>query len=357
MPCGCSPSSVVTTVTPVAKWPITSRKRSGVTSTARKSTDRRLCGLARCASAGHIALHGGPGDLRAMQRATASWLVARPHVNVTVGDVEWWMVGSPPGTDWSERIRLWERTARSSHGAGSIRRARSTGTCAPMSRRTRRPPWRRRCSTGSPTGRLGGRLSRQPRARRRETHLTVSRPTLSTVTSASRRPLGRAGYVRAATPSYSHWYSRLTDDPAPPIVPAGYTLRHVRGPAEIEARVDVHRAAFAPSRMTVAKYERLLSMEHYAFERDLVVEAPDGSLAAFTMVWWDLVARVGEFEPVGVHPSHQRRGLGKAINPAGLRLLRDVGHRPPRLQRVRERRLGSFPYASVGFQRATYHRT
>jgi predicted N-acetyltransferase YhbS len=293
-----------------------------------------------------------------MQRAiTASWLVARPHVNVTVGDVEWWMVGSPPGTDWSERIRLWERDGEvvawgwfnpPSSLDWHVRADVAPHQVAALAPEVldwfadRAARWAAEpAAPGEPARDSPDRL---------EAYALDGDERVSTA-------LGRAGYVRAATPSYSHWYRRLTDDPAPPIVPAGYTLRHVRGPAEIEARVDVHRAAFAPSRMTEAKYERLLSMEHYAFERDLVVEAPDGSLAAFTMVWWDPVARVGEFEPVGVHPSHRRRGLGKAINLAGLRLLRDVGAIDALVFSECANAASEALYASVGFQRATYHRT
>ncbi|HVQ22537.1 MAG TPA: GNAT family N-acetyltransferase, partial [Candidatus Saccharimonadia bacterium] len=111
------------------------------------------------------------------------------------------------------------------------------------------------------------------------------------------------------------------------VPPAGCTLRHVSGHDEIAARVEIHRAAFAPSQMTVEKYARRMSLPHYRFEDDLVVEAPDGSLAAFAMAWWDPAAEVGEFEPVGTHPEHQRRGLGRALLSHGLTRYRDLGAR------------------------------
>ena len=104
------------------------------------------------------------------------------------------------------------------------------------------------------------------------------------------------------------------DGPVAPIAPPdGYTVRGLRGPEEMAARVEVHRAAFAPSRLVVDKYERLTRLPHYRFEDDLVAEAPDGTLAAFALSWWDPLGRVGEFEPVGTHPDHQRRGLSRAI--------------------------------------------
>ena len=106
-------------------------------------------------------------------------------------------------------------------------------------------------------------------------------------------------------------FQRRVDDDSPSVDATSRTATASGAsarPDEIEARMTVHRAAFAPSKMTVEKYARLTTLPHYRFEDDLVVEAPDGSLAAFAMAWWDPIARVGEYEPVGTHPDHQRRG-------------------------------------------------
>jgi GNAT superfamily N-acetyltransferase len=51
----------------------------------------------------------------------------------------------------------------------------------------------------------------------------------------------------------------------------------------------------------------------YDQSRDLVVEAPDGSLAACCIAWWDPAARCAEIEPLGVLPGHRRRGLATAM--------------------------------------------
>ena len=140
--------------------------------------------------------------------------------------------------------------------------------------------------------------------------------------------LRRLGFRREERLRLSQFQRRVDGgspigDVAPP---AGYTLRHVRGYDEIAARVEIHRAAFAPSAMTVEKYARLTTLPHYRFEDDLVVEGPDGSLAAFAIAWWDPAPpRVGGVEPVGTHPEHQRRGLGRALLSHGLRRYRDLG--------------------------------
>jgi mycothiol synthase len=51
----------------------------------------------------------------------------------------------------------------------------------------------------------------------------------------------------------------------------------------------------------------------YAPEREFVVVAPDGTFAAFTVTWHDALNRIGLLEPVGTHPDHRHRGLGKAV--------------------------------------------
>lgn len=108
-------------------------------------------------------------------------------------------------------------------------------------------------------------------------------------------------------------------------LPAGYSIRHVRGEEDLEARVAVHRDAFAPSRMTVEKHRRVMSLPTYQPELDLVVEAPDGSFAAFCIVWFDEANRLGVFEPVGCHSAHRRRGLTRALMYEGLRRLQARG--------------------------------
>ena len=117
----------------------------------------------------------------------------------------------------------------------------------------------------------------------------------------------------------------VSEDLPEPALPAGYTIRHVVGPEEAEARVAVHRAAFTQSKMTAEKYRRVMVAPSYRPELDLVAVAPDGSFAAFAIVWWDEVNRRGIFEPLGTAAEHQRRGLGRAIVAEGTRRLRGLG--------------------------------
>jgi mycothiol synthase len=168
--------------------------------------------------------------------------------------------------------------------------------------------------------------------------------------------LARHGFVPHGR-RLSQWQHRAEDGmTAPASLPDGYVARGLRGAEEIEARVEVHRAAFAPSRLSAEKYERLITLPHYRFDLDLVVEAPDGSLAAFALAWWDPVARVGEFEPVGTHPEHQRRGLGRGLLVHGLSRFAELGATVVQVYSDADDPGPEALYASAGFQRHSQHR-
>lgn len=141
-----------------------------------------------------------------------------------------------------------------------------------------------------------------------------------------------------------------------PALPPGYRIRPLRGPDELERRVEVHRAAFAPSRMSLDKYRRLIEQPHYRFEHDLVVESATGEFAAFTMAWWDPVGRVGELEPVGTHPDHRRKGLAVAVNLGALRLFGGLGAAWAVVSSGASNAASEALYQSVGFERFTLYR-
>ena len=118
---------------------------------------------------------------------------------------------------------------------------------------------------------------------------------------------------------------RSLDDLPEPQLPAGYALRTIADGADVASRAACHRAAFHPSRFTDPVYEVVRSAWPYRADLDCVVEAFDGSVAAYTLAWLDEANRLGELEPVGTHPDHQRRGLGRAVNLFALHRLRDAG--------------------------------
>lgn len=112
--------------------------------------------------------------------------------------------------------------------------------------------------------------------------------------------------------------------------PAGFSIRPVR-PDESDARVAVHRSAWRPadlpfhpdhrphlddswtSSFTAEHYRRVQATKLYDIGLDLVVVAPDGSLAACCIAWLDPATGWAEIEPLGVVPAHRRQGLAIAL--------------------------------------------
>src|SRR5262249_29222166 len=72
-------------------------------------------------------------------------------------------------------------------------------------------------------------------------------------------------------------------------------------------------------------YQMMMNAWPYRRDLDQVVEAPDGTLAAFALGWLDEANRVGELEPVGTDPRYVRQGFGSAASLACLHALRAAG--------------------------------
>ncbi|MFY9775919.1 MAG: GNAT family N-acetyltransferase, partial [Trebonia sp.] len=72
-------------------------------------------------------------------------------------------------------------------------------------------------------------------------------------------------------------------------------------------------------------YEGVRRMAAYRSDLHVLVEAPDGTMAASTIMWLDEANKTAEFEPVGTHPDYRRLGLGSAMLRHGMRLARDAG--------------------------------
>jgi ribosomal protein S18 acetylase RimI-like enzyme len=172
----------------------------------------------------------------------------------------------------------------------------------------------------------------------------------------SSRLLTRRGYAR---PEHYHSYAYHVCDLDTPVAmpepPEGFSLRTVRGEADLHERVEVHRAVWANSRVTDESYSNVMRIWPYRADLDCVLEAPGGTFAAYVLCWYDEANRVGEFEPVGTHPSFRRRGFGSAVCRYALRRLQEEGaetaivYAAGRDQDEPARTL----YESVGFHRHT----
>ena len=85
-----------------------------------------------------------------------------------------------------------------------------------------------------------------------------------------------AGFREVDDPHFMYCYTRSLADLDEPVVPDGFVVRPVRGDDDVPRRVDVHRSAFHPSRVTVDSYANVRASWPYRQGLDWVVEAPDG---------------------------------------------------------------------------------
>lgn len=108
---------------------------------------------------------------------------------------------------------------------------------------------------------------------------------------------------------------------AAPTLPDGFEMRWLE-PGMDDAYVELHRAAWstvAPSTYDRAAHAAVVSMPQ--FDRTLVpvVAAPDGTLAAYCIAWFDPVTRTSEIEPLGTRPEYRRFGLARAVSLEAVR--------------------------------------
>jgi ribosomal protein S18 acetylase RimI-like enzyme len=137
--------------------------------------------------------------------------------------------------------------------------------------------------------------------------------------------LEQHGYTRRPAPFvYCHMSHALGDLPVP-VLPEGFRARPVSGDADLAGRVAVHRAAWHPSRVTEVSYRNVMSAWPYLSNLDWVIEAPDGRLVAYCLIWLDEANGVGELEPVGTDPEFRRRRLAHAVCLAAMHALRQAG--------------------------------
>jgi ribosomal protein S18 acetylase RimI-like enzyme len=132
------------------------------------------------------------------------------------------------------------------------------------------------------------------------------------------------GLAHDPTAPWMRLNARSLEQVEAPRVPDGYRVRTVQE-GDWSSRAEAHRSAFHPSRFRDEVYAFVRSTPAYRADLDCVVEAPDGSVAAYTLAWLDDRNGVGQFEPVGTHADHRRLGLARAVGLHALRRLREEG--------------------------------
>ncbi len=138
------------------------------------------------------------------------------------------------------------------------------------------------------------------------------------------------GYARSKYLA-EHMRCRSFTQPIPDAVPAcGYTVRALGEDDELPARSWLSWKVFHPDEPDEKYqgwewYRNIQRIPLYRRDLDMVAVASSGELAAFCTAWYDSVTRTVVFEPVGTHPDHQKRGLGKAVMAEALRHTQKLG--------------------------------
>jgi GNAT superfamily N-acetyltransferase len=110
-----------------------------------------------------------------------------------------------------------------------------------------------------------------------------------------------------------------------PALPPGFTIRPLAGTQEAEAAAAMHRAAFGTDYMTTENRLAIMNTGTYDLSLDLVVIAPDGTLAANCICSVNEQEKKGNTDPVATHPRYQGKGLGRALLARGMQLLKERG--------------------------------
>ena len=126
------------------------------------------------------------------------------------------------------------------------------------------------------------------------------------------------------TGSWTQLNQRDLTDLEQPALPEGFRFR-TADEAGPEAAVQAHQEAWAPSTYTAEGYQGVRQAVPYRGDLHFLVEAPDSTMAASTIMWLDEGNRTVEFEPVGTHPAYRRRGLAHAMMLHAMHRARAAG--------------------------------
>lgn len=139
-------------------------------------------------------------------------------------------------------------------------------------------------------------------------------------------------------------------------LPEGYKLRHVDIEQDFQKYKEVQTAVFSHCKDMTPNMAKIYSeAEFYTPELDIVAVAPDESFAAFTTGRMDPVSKIAELEPVGVHPEHRRKGLGKAVVLECIKRLKKKGAKTIVILGAASTEEATYLYDSVGFSKTNVH--
>jgi len=134
-----------------------------------------------------------------------------------------------------------------------------------------------------------------------------------------------------------------------PALPEGFSFQAAKGIEDAAALAEIHNAAFKVN-WTPELYRKVMQSPGYAPERELVIQAPDGTYMAFSVIWYDHLNSTGLFEPVGTHKDYRRRGFGQALIQYGMHQMAVAGMKYATVAHFGENKAAKGLYRSCGFE-------
>jgi predicted N-acetyltransferase YhbS len=107
------------------------------------------------------------------------------------------------------------------------------------------------------------------------------------------------------------------------IIPEGFSVRSSKGKKDHRMYTQAIRDTFGHGEWFDANLvEKLNSNSYYNPDLDLIVEAPNGEVAAFCTFRMDPKSRITQLEPLGTTPKYRKLGLAKTILGEGFKKLK-----------------------------------
>jgi ribosomal protein S18 acetylase RimI-like enzyme len=160
--------------------------------------------------------------------------------------------------------------------------------------------------------------------------------------------LSQLGFVE-----YRQWDDLLGRDlsaiPEPQLA-SGFRLRHAAW-GDYGQLAAARNDAFGDDWSADLYRDAVMRKPGYQPEREIVVIAPDGQIAAFTMIWLDGRNKTGQFEPVGTRRAFQRQGLARAMMCHGLHEMRRLGMQRALVEHDATNLAARDLYRSLGFSK------
>lgn len=157
------------------------------------------------------------------------------------------------------------------------------------------------------------------------------------------------GYTRGDDGDYNN--AQYLDKEFIPQLPEGYSFTSGAEVADQLRRQNAVNRAFNQGEELSEVSANFRMMEQaplFRPELEVMTQYKDGTLTSFCIVWYDQQTGTGMFEPVGTHPHHRRRGLGRAMILEGLSRLKAIGAERALVESYGDKRKGF--YNSAGFE-------